>query len=168
MKLGWLAGPAVAALLPATPSFAQCEISAKIQQYLAANPAWTLVQLSTLVPDDQALWPKMRGGQCPGIVTVNFTGKGSSQAITLVKIVRGKWHQRVVLLEGRSPRILAPDDEVGFPNVIWKTGPGRYVDFNTGKTTRIHHDGVVLVALEAGAVVLYDQNGTTSGVQIDD
>jgi hypothetical protein len=135
-----------------------------IDSYLDAHPGWSIVETSDLPDDDKALWKNYHEGLCPGIAIVDVDGGGrKSYALALKRKVKDVVFEKLVVLKGSagafSEHVLVNPTRVISPFVVYRVGPGKYLDHNTGKTIRIAHDSIVYEKMEAISMQFYFSNG---------
>lgn len=140
---------------------AQCsEKPSAVDTYLRAHPGWLIVAVSDLPDDDKALWNSYHSGLCPGMAAVASDGADrDSYALALLRRSNGKLVEQLVLLNGSVEQLLVKPGEVVSPFVVYRIGPGNYVDHATGKKVSIAHDSIVYEKMESTSTQFYFVNG---------
>jgi hypothetical protein len=151
--LFWL-GPALAA-----PT--DCNGSKEVAAFLQANQAWKVLELTDLFREDQALWKRAHGDDCPGLVEVRMESDKVFTAVALVRRERKRLLEKIVLIpdDSAQPIELSPENPVAIPQVISRIPPGRYLDRATEQYRQLTSDGLLLEQIEAGAAILYLRDG---------
>lgn len=135
-----------------------------VLSYLKSDPAWSIVDLSDLSSDDQQLWAQHHHDLCPGLAVGRLdSGAHTWYALALLNKNHGKLYEKVVLLVehklGTKIQILSASRNITSPFVIWRTGPGVFLDYRTGKMITIKHDSFVYEKMESTAVQYYLRDG---------
>jgi hypothetical protein len=170
---------ALAVMLPSVSAWAACEkLPAPVTQYLQSDPQWRLVGMQDLVSSDQILWREARGNLCPGFATVNLEdGKQPAYALALLNRAPVSSRQKIVVLRaqasGYSSTTLVSPRNILFTrtpavSVVWRSGPGIYREFYSGKPTRLAHDAIMVEQLEATATAHYLANGKFQNILTSD
>ena len=150
-----------------------------IETQLKNYPNWRPLRLDDLTADDQELWMKAKGKQCPGYAVGHFVSdKFLTYAIILVNISHPKDYKLVSISEvgsGRYKTSMIVDDEQkeskGLPlyPVVWVMPPGDYQDFyNSKRKLRTHREGIALERLEAWMVLYYWDKGKFAKFTLSD
>ena len=159
---------AVSVLLSAGTVNASCLPTAQpVTAYLAKHPAWHIVNMSDLGPDDTDLWRKYRGNACPGQAQADLKGNGQ---ISYGLVLLSKEGLRAVILlddNGQyTPQILFSDkDDL---EVVHTAEPGPAYEFETNRRVDIPHQSFVFEHLESSATHYYWNNGKVESVTISD
>lgn len=146
-------------------AIAQCkEFPSTVVGYLQAHPSWSVVQVSDLVEDDKLLWRNNHDKLCPGLAVAELTGTGrKAYALALIQNKNGENFEMLVLLTGSANKLeqhtLVKPNRVTSPFVVWRVGPGKFTDNNTGTTIFIAHDSIVYEAMESTSTQFYLKRG---------
>jgi hypothetical protein len=140
---------------------AQCDAgNHDVGAYLHAHSELSVVTLSDLPEDDQALWKKAHGDSCPGMVAVDLDGTGRrSFALALLQRVNGKNVEQLVMLTGAASNVLVEPTDVISPFVVWRANPGRFPNLLTGADVHIPHESIVYEKIEATSTLFYRSHG---------
>jgi hypothetical protein len=130
-------------------------------------PGWRLVQLSDLRSDDQTLWKKSHGRECPGLAVGHYENDSeNSFAVTLFQR-SPKLRQLLAVITGLPmPKlhVLSQPQEVAYLSVVSKLPPGSYADAE-GKPLKVRRESISYEAIEAGAIMYYYRDGGYVPVQ---
>jgi hypothetical protein len=139
--------------------------------YLRTQPGWKILRLQDMDPDDQSLWIRYHKNLCPGMAAVDFDGSGKRWVgLALLRHAENGVVEKIAfvrLLEGRLETHLVYRDFPAY-QVIWTRPPETVHEFETGKTTAIAHESLVVEHLEASTQQWYRRNGTFHFVQTSD
>ena len=156
---------------------AGCVVPTSVQTYLNNNKKWRLVEIKDLDKSDQVWWSKNHDSECPGLSIGNFDGSGNnSYALSIVLLNKDKVIERLVFLQsdgkGYIPHIIGRDDVFTgadwIPFVVFRSGPGKYEDVNTGKKTYLRHDAFIFAELEAHSAAYYFKDGKIHMILVSD
>lgn len=156
--------------------FALCTIGARASEagacvpnevvlsYLKSHPDWSIVDLANLSSDDRQLWIQHHPGLCPGMASGKLDSSARTwYALAMLKRANDKVYEKVVLLtesnRGVTSRILSVPQDVTSPFVVWRIGPGTFLDYHTGKEVTIKFDSFVYEKLESASVQYYLRGG---------
>jgi hypothetical protein len=150
-----------------------------IEALAKGYPDWRPLRLEDLNADDQELWVKAKGKQCPGFTAGHFVSDNSlTYAVVLVNASHPKGYKLISISEISSERyktsvILHEEqrDSKAIPlyPVVWAMPPGAYQDFyNPKRKLRTHRDGIVLERLEAWTVLYYWDKGKFAKFTLSD
>lgn len=164
---------------PCTANSSQ-QLPVPIIETLSKNfPSWRPLRLDDLTADDQELWTKAKGEQCPGYAVGHFVSDELlSYAVILVNSSHSKGYNLVTISEIGSGRYKTsvivheePKDLKGiklYP-VVWTIPPGDFEDFyNSKRKLRTHRDGIALERLEAWMVLYYWDKGKFTKFTLSD
>ncbi len=159
---------AFSALLYAGSANASCLPAAQpVTTYLAKYPAWHIVNMSDLSPEDQDLWRRYQGAACPGQAQADLKGDGH---VSYGLVLLSKEGLRAVILlddNGKyKPQILYSDK--GDVEVVHTAAPGPAYEFETKRRVNIPHQSFVFEHLESSATHYYWRNGKVESVTISD
>jgi hypothetical protein len=150
--------------IPARAS-ANCSMPTKdIESYLKANGDWKLVTVEDLIPENKLLWERYHKEVCPGVAAANLDASGvSSYAIALIRRLGSSNVEKLVLLRHQSGHLqellLNQPMPVPIPLVVWRTGPGKFHDYGTGKTVKLGHDSIIYEQMESSGLQYYLSGG---------
>jgi hypothetical protein len=157
-------------LLLSTDSFASTPCTSRIppavREFLVNElPAWKITDIADLIPEDRAIWERVRPSQCPGFARGHFMdSRRNTYAMLLFRRDKARVHQRLVVLESAQPpykaRMLwelawAESDPPGRLLVISRIGPGSYSDAHRSTSVVTKLDSIGLEAIEAGLTMYY-------------
>jgi len=133
-----------------------CVLPDRAGRFISSRyPGWQLLQVSDLVSDDQALWTKVHGLECPGLVEGHFMGV--RQSSTVVAIISKKLNKEVILLfpalNGKPLTVLSPAK--GTELVLHRLPSGKYNEFDGTKSLVTRWDGIDIEKIEAGEMLRY-------------
>lgn len=150
-------------LNPAASQAHECVMNEVVANYLKANPGWSIVKLSDLSEDDKNLWKLNHQGLCPGLASAKLDSKHTWYALALISEAKGKIYEKLVSLKVNRPTVtsylLSSPQIVVEPFVVWRTRPGTYLDYHTGKKIMIRHDSFVYEKIESASVQFYLHDG---------
>lgn len=164
--LAWMA-------LQAGPASADCaRIPDSVTGYIRPQAGWHMVTTPEL-GEDQALWTRYHGRQCPGLVRINLTGTApESYAVALIRQTGVLLQERVELLTLMGTTVsrttLESDSDLSGPWVIFRAKPGRYTDIETGKRVVLQHEGIIFEKMEAADRLYYRANGRINELTLSD
>lgn len=141
-----------------------CIPNSLVLNYLRSNPDWSIVDVADLLPDDRELWTQYHPDLCPGIAVAKLDSSSRNwYAVALLKKNGGKLYEKVVLIvndkHGTIINVLSTSQQVTSPLVLWRTGPGTFFDYRSGKQVTIRHDSLVYEKLESVANQYYLRDG---------
>lgn len=148
-----LASVRVAAATQTSP----CSLPQTLQREIADKyPGARIVTLKDLAQDDESLFQKDHGSDCPGLANVNFYGDGKP-TLALVLIVNTGTTVSAELvvahqLAHKWETVLIEKAESSIP-VVWGQGPGEYKDVYGEKKVRAKNPVIVLCEYNAWAIV---------------
>ncbi len=133
--------------------------------------------------DDQALWDKVREGECPGIAVGNYDdSKVKGYAILIIPRDSVKRQIKLLLFRKNSSgkyaakTILETDNAGRSYPVIYRGEPGTYTEtdsYDYGKNNEADsietkHDVIICEFIEKGALVFYYKDGKFHELVISD
>jgi hypothetical protein len=126
------------------------------REIVSKYPGKTLVTLTDLSEDDRHLFQKDHGGQCPGLVNVDFYGDGKpTWALVLIGKVGSKSKAELVVAhkvrEAWETTLL--DTAQDSAPVVWSQGPGQYQDVYGKKKIRALGPVIVFCGYNSWAIV---------------
>jgi len=134
------------------------------------RPDARVVTLEDLSKRHRYLFRKDHGGGCPGLVRANFYGNGKpTWALSLIEGENRNQKAELVVARqtGQSWEILSLEKADGTP-VVWREGPGKYVDVCGAKTIRAMNPVNVFVGYESWGIVYAWTGKAVEKVQISD
>lgn len=160
---------ALSVLLSAGPASASCVPAAQpVKDYLAKHPAWHIVNLADLGPEDTDLWRKYRGKACPGQAQADLKGDGHmSYGLTLLSKEGLRW---VIILNDDGifrPTLIGASKWAG-ADVVHTGDPGPDYEVETRRRVDIKHQSLVFEHLESGATIYYWDKGKLAKLQISE
>lgn len=141
----------------AAPRIATCDLPKDLQNDIATQfPGGRIVNVSDLGEDDKKLFQKDHGDACPGLLKVDFYGKGEP-TLAIVLTVGSGTTQKALLIVAREIRqkwetTLLEKAESSVP-VVWSQGPGEYEDVYGEKKIRATRPVIVFCGYNAWAVL---------------
>jgi len=173
----------VMALIPAGPAGAQTsnscaenELPSPVIDLMKAKfPGWRPEQLSDLRSDDQQLWVKAHGNQCPGTAVGHFESPDRlSYAVFLVP-QSDPTGGYTLLVFNRMPsgdtyvwKLLGQARAPTYSGMVIETAPpGKYSDYEDARisvTTKL--DGFYLELIEQGAFLYYWSRGRYKSIRV--
>lgn len=140
-----------------------CTTNDVVTSYLKSNPVWSIVDLSDLSSDDRNLWQRYHQGLCPGMASGRLDSNHTWYALALLNRTKGKVQEKLILLkiDGQTVTtyLLSASQVIVEPFVVWRTGPGKYLDYRSEKQIVIRHDSFVYEKMESASVQFYLHNG---------
>jgi hypothetical protein len=134
-----------------------------VEAYLRATPDWSIIEIDDLPGDDKILWQQYHDGEQPGLAVVNLDGKKRSYVLALHKKKGDSWLEQLVLLKEDDgtylDRVIVKPKQIFSPFVVWRVGPGSYLDRETGENVRITNDSFVFEKMESTSTQFYMANG---------
>jgi hypothetical protein len=131
-----------------TPALAQADcgqVPPDVANYMKMQDTWTLLTEADLIPDQQMLWDQDHANECPGMAMAHLSNGAISYAIAMLQHpAEGIIYEQLVLINvGGAAKILAGPEQMDFPSVLFRAGPGRAFDFKTKKYVPIPYDSFV-------------------------
>jgi hypothetical protein len=173
MILFALASSLVSAAQASTPC--GIALAPQAQDLLTAKfPEWRPKQVSDLGIEDQQLWLKAHGKECPGIAIGHLeTLDTLSYAVLLVPKSRlNKGYKIVVFSKALGNtyhcELLDHNEQGDSGLVISKAKPGKYSDFESTESIRTKLDSLYVEWIEKGALLYYWSAGRYRTLQVSD
>lgn len=153
------------------------DLPAPVHELLTSEfPEWRPRKLSDLESYDQKLWLKSHPRDCPGIATGHYSSADQlSYAVLLVpKSTSTNGYQLIVVSKNTTQgtyswkMLDSSKRQADSGNVVSTVKPGKYSDFERGKSVTIKSDGIDLEWLEQAAILYYWSRGRYLKLQISD
>jgi hypothetical protein len=162
-----LAIPVVQAAPPNDP----CNLPRSLQEKISNEfPSARLVRMADLNEQGRRLFQRDHGGECPGVVKVNFYGDGKpTWAVVLISGENPK--RKAELIVGHQVgdvwEIRSLEITDGTP-AAWREGPGKYESLDGQKTIRATTQVIVLAGYGSWAVLYAWDGKDVQKIQISD
>lgn len=156
---------------------AQMNLPTPINELLKAKFSdWRTKEVSDLEPDDEKLWLKAHGKECPGKIVGRFENADRlAYAVLLVPISEPTGGYKLVVLSKASRagtydwKVLDQSNDRTYSGlVISKAAPGKYSDAEGTRSIKIRFDSIYLEWIEKGAVLYYWSAGRYHKLQVSE
>jgi hypothetical protein len=149
-----------------------CGLPKDLQHEVASKyPGRTIVSLSDLSEDDKKLFEKDHGGNCPGLVKVDFYGDGKptlALALTTKSVAKGKTELVVAHQIGADWKTITLETTDGRVPVVWSEKPGEYKDVYGEKKIRATRPVIVFCGYESWAILYAWTNNRVAKIWLSD
>jgi len=140
------------------------------QQLQTSYKGWTVLTFDDLLQDDQELWRKAHGSECPGVFAGHFVdNKNMDYAVLVIKNDAGEKEVKLLVISALNISELYTERHVSNYPVIHKGGPGKYGDvYNPSKSVTAETDVPIYEHIEASAIAFIYKNGKYHRILISD
>lgn len=137
---------------------------------------WRILEKNDIDSDDQILWDKAHGGECPGVAVGDYDGSKEKQyAILIIPKDSVKRQFKLLLLKNNPSekytiRTIYEADNAGdaYP-VIYTGDSGTYSDlYDENTKVEVNHDAIICEFIEKGAFAFYYKKGKYKKLLISD
>lgn len=158
----------LAILLFTAGAHAACnQIPQDAQTWLAANPAWHLVQIEDLRSVDQVNWHRAMAARCPSLIAADFDGTGMKFTVLSVLRRAGSDPEQMILaLRGHSSFTLRDAAATKAPAVVMQQIPGVARQWDGGRQVEIRNASVAVVQMGGGVEQFYFSGGKFESIWI--
>jgi len=134
-------------------------------------PGRTIVTLSDLSEAYKKLFQKDHGGDCPGLVKVDFYGDGKptlALALTTKNVAQGKTELVLAHQIGADWKTITLETTDGPTPVVWSEKPGEYKDVYGEKKIRATRPAIVFCGYESWAILYAWTNNRVVKIWLSD